>query len=397
MMRFLLLVLFLGVVHLEPVASVQPSVLDRLTAASTSTKVSLRPHPNTRRRSERTPLEKAAIHHEKIFNNVVASASAAVSLAREMTWTEHMIAGAVSRSVAQTMMQPFNVMKTLKQAHGTADQLKQMSFKLLTRGAGAQFLLSMPHGAIAFAVVEQTKKTLTNLVPNAGWAAGPLFDFMASTVSTTICSVVSTPQMVITDRLMAGRYPHLGAAVASIARTEGLRGFYNGWFTALAQKIPSYGLTWVLYQGAKDWHRGLVGREATDAENFGLGAFAAGATVCLMIPLDTVKTRIVTQPSASADFVPYRNMVDCFTRVFREEGLGAFYTALPPRLASVVPMIGIQFQLYEAMKRVLVPLDLPEMLDRNRRRMRETLQLRLRAERETEMLESIEGASGGAH
>ncbi|CAM9955454.1 unnamed protein product [Heterosigma akashiwo] len=139
------------------------------------------------------------------------------------------------------------------------------------------------------------------------------------------------------------------------------------------------------------------GGEATDAENFGLGAFAAGATVCLMIPLDTVKTRIVTQPSASADFVPYRNMVDCFTRVFREEGLGAFYTALPPRLASVVPMIGIQFQLYEAMKRVLVPLDLPEMLDRNRRRMRETLQLRLRAERETEMLESIEGASGGAH
>ena len=35
--------------------------------------------------------------------------------------------------------------------------------------------------------------------------------------------------------------------------------------------------------------------DATNGENFAMGSLAAAATVCVMIPLDTVKTRIVTQ------------------------------------------------------------------------------------------------------
>lgn len=66
-------------------------------------------------------------------------------------------------------------------------------------------------------------------------------DFAASTISTIFCSIVSTPQMVLTDRLMAGIYPSFPVAVKSIFRTEGLAGFYTGWWPALAQKIPSYG------------------------------------------------------------------------------------------------------------------------------------------------------------
>jgi len=40
--------------------------------------------------------------------------------------------------------------------------------------------------------------------------------------------------------------------------------------------------------------------------------------------------------------------------MFKEEGLGSFYRALPPRLCSVTPMIGIQFAVYELMKRILL-------------------------------------------
>mmetsp|Transcript_37720 Transcript_37720/g.48061 ORF Transcript_37720/g.48061 Transcript_37720/m.48061 type:complete len:427 (-) Transcript_37720:260-1540(-) len=312
-------------------------------------------------RSKFEGLNRHRINFQKYSSNVVENllASTALIVERKMSFIEHMIAGAISRSTAQTMMQPFNVMKTLKQAHGTANQLKALNFQVLTRGAGAQFLLSLPHGAIAFGILEWTKKTLTNICPPS-WSqsGGFVFDFIASAVSTTLCSVVSTPQMVITDRIMAGRYPHLVHAVSAIFKSDGLRGFYSGWFPALAQKIPSYGMTWVFYQMAKDWHSNTFHREATDTENFLLGAFAAGATVCLMIPLDTVKTRIVTQPAASANFVPYTNMANCFVRIFKEEGIGAFYSSLPPRLASVVPMIGIQFQIYEAVKKALIQNDM---------------------------------------
>lgn len=38
----------------------------------------------------------------------------------------------------------------------------------------------------------------------------------------------------------------------------------------------------------------------------------------------------------------------------QEEGVGSFYKALPARLYSVVPMIGIQFGVYELVKRLLL-------------------------------------------
>jgi hypothetical protein len=41
--------------------------------------------------------------------------------------------------------------------------------------------------------------------------------------------------------------------------------------------------------------------------------------------------------------IAYTGVRDCFYRILKEEGVGAFYRSLPPRLMSVVPMIAIQF------------------------------------------------------
>lgn len=60
-----------------------------------------------------------------------------------------------------------------------------------------------------------------------------------------------------------------------------------------------------------------------------------------MIPMDTVKTRIVTQ-TVDAGVAPYRGVLGTLARVVKEEGVGSIYRALTPRLVSVVPMIGIQ-------------------------------------------------------
>lgn len=50
-------------------------------------------------------------------------------------------------------MHPANVVKTLLQTKGSTE-LQNLNFRILTRGAGAQFVLSLPHGALAFAVLE---------------------------------------------------------------------------------------------------------------------------------------------------------------------------------------------------------------------------------------------------
>lgn len=86
-----------------------------------------------------------------------------------------------------------------------------------------------------------------------------------------------------------------------------------------------------------------------------MGCMASAASVCIMIPMDTIKTRLVTQMSAKVIMgAPYKGIIDCAVRVAQEEGIKAFYRGLPPRLISVVPMIGIQFGVYEAMKKVML-------------------------------------------
>lgn len=55
--------------------------------------------------------------------------------------------------------------------------------------------------------------------------------------------------------------------------------------------------------------------------------------------------------------VYYTGMFDCFRKIMKEEGAMSLYKALPPRLAAVMPMIGIQFSVYELMKRVLLQTD----------------------------------------
>jgi len=286
-----------------------------------------------------------------------------------LSFWENMVCGAISRSVAQVATHPANTMKTLLQsnrnsgARMTIGQLAQpTNFKLLSRGAGAQFLLSVPHGAVNFAVLEFVRKQIFTAAMKSQYfskrlesngAVGPMMDFASSAVSTVCCSVISTPQMMVVDNIMAGTYSNLATAVAGLGREKGILGFYAGWWPGLAGKIPSYALTWTLFQQLKQAQLRIFDRPPKDIENSIMGCIASATSVCVMIPMDTIKTRLVTQMNYP-DLVPYTGIRDAAVRIFREEGFGTFYRGLPPRLLSVVPMIGIQFGVYEFMKKVMV-------------------------------------------
>lgn len=154
------------------------------------------------------------------------------------------------------MLMIFFRMKTLLQSNrgtGASISIKTLArpsnLKMLTRGAGAQFVLSIPHGAVNFAVLEFVRRKMNNMVMKTTWGAdlsekspafGPALDFMSSAVATICCSVVSTPQMMIVDNIMAGTYSNLPNAIVGLSRDRGILGFYGGWWPGLVGKIPSY-------------------------------------------------------------------------------------------------------------------------------------------------------------
>jgi hypothetical protein len=140
--------------------------------------------------------------------NAAAAAVAAAAAHRPLMFWENMVSGAVSRSVAQTVMHPANTMKTILQSSRDTtftELLHPKMFRRLTVGAGANFVLSIPHGAVNFAVLEFVRGRLNLLIDSVPFldkrkgAMGPGLDFLSSAISTICCSVVSTPQMMITD------------------------------------------------------------------------------------------------------------------------------------------------------------------------------------------------------
>lgn len=301
--------------------------------------------PNVRRAKK---TSKGAIIGITAAAATTAAATTAVAMSDQLTYFQTMTAGAFSRCIAQTFMHPANTYKTLLQLRDSKRLKVKLTPERLLRGVDAQFILSLPHGAFYFCVIDQVKSHLAKFIPKE---FNFFSDFTASTISTVVCSIVSTPQMVLTDRLMAGVYPSFSSALSTIMRTEGPLGFYTGWWPALAQKIPSYGLTWMFFQQLKRLHETHLGTSPNAEASFALGAVAAAGSVAVMIPMDTIKTRLVIQTCGGNSPRAYKGVADCFYRVLREEGVGAFYRSLPPRLMAVVPMIAIQFGVYEGMKK----------------------------------------------
>lgn len=331
----------------------------RLTSFATKPKFTARTqHSDERNTIDDTSSRTQAPAAKGRSLKIQGGAAAAALVARPLVFWENMVCGAISRSVAQTVMHPANTMKTMLQSRIQTESLGALmspkNFHRLTIGAGANFVLSVPHGAVNFAVLEFVRSRLAQLLPpEADGKLGPGLDFVSSCISTVCCSIVSTPQMMITDNIMAGNYPNLFAATRGLYKERGIAGFYSGWFPGLAGKIPSYALTWTFFQQLKDSHSRTFKRPAKDIENSIMGCVASATTVCIMIPLDTIKTRLVTQVTGPSTADAYKGILDCAFRVYREEGIRTFYRGLAPRLISVVPMIGIQFGVYEFTKKVM--------------------------------------------
>jgi Mitochondrial carrier protein len=180
---------------------------------------------------------------------------AAAVPAPSLSFVENMACGAVSRSIAQTMMHPMNTAKTMLQNGRGPDRptlrmlMQRSQFRRLSCGAGANFVLSIPHGAVNFAVLEFVRGRLNkvmdsfeNLDDRTRDALGPGLDFLSSALATVTCSVVSTPQMMITDNIMAGNFPNLVASVRGLYSNGGIVGLYAG--MRLCVCVCSLSLSW---------------------------------------------------------------------------------------------------------------------------------------------------------
>ncbi|CAL8284582.1 unnamed protein product [Lota lota] len=82
------------------------------------------------------------------------------------------------------------------------------------------------------------------------------------------------------------------------------------------------------------------------------GGSAGLVEICLMHPLDVVKTRFQIQRGTS-DPNSYKNLGDCFRTIFRNEGIYGFYKGIMPPILAETPKRAVKFFTFEQYKKLL--------------------------------------------
>ncbi|XP_044469155.1 folate transporter 1, chloroplastic isoform X2 [Mangifera indica] len=147
-------------------------------------------------------------------------------------------------------------------------------------------------------------------------------------------------------------YKNTAHAILTIARLEGLRGLYAGFFPAVLGSTLSWGLYFFFYGRAKQRYS-KNGEEKLSPGLHLASAAEAGALVCLCTnPVWLVKTRLQLQTPLHQTR-PYSGLYDALRTIMTEEGWTALYKGIVPSL-FLVSHGAIQFTTYEELRKAIV-------------------------------------------
>jgi solute carrier family 25 (mitochondrial oxoglutarate transporter), member 11 len=170
----------------------------------------------------------------------------------------------------------------------------------------------------------------------AGLLAGGLGAFIGNPADLTLIRMQSDGLKPLAERK---NYKSVFDALGSIVRNDGLRALWTGATPTVARAMALNVGQLAFFSEAKaqlEQHaRGWSPRAKTLTASAVSGFFAS----FFSLPFDFVKTRLQKQSRGPDGSLPYKNMVDCFRKVAREEGLGRFYRGFATYYMRIAPHV----------------------------------------------------------
>jgi solute carrier family 25 S-adenosylmethionine transporter 26 len=228
---------------------------------------------------------------------------------------------------------PIDALRTLAQTRdGRA--LADVGTSALVRGAATTSTFALFMGAIQFAVFGVCRSYNVPVI-------------LSSALGAAASCVVSVPQEVIKQRLVTGVYGSFGDAVATIYKTEGIPGFYSAWKPTMSRNVPFVMTTFTtmeLLRRQRFKNKPAGPKELSVAENMLIGMSSALVAGLVTQPMDTIKTRMITQAASTA--APYTSAFDCLRTILRSEGgILTLYSGLKQRSTYMCLLWGMTFAL----------------------------------------------------
>lgn len=230
-----------------------------------------------------------------------------------------LIAGGCAGTSVDVTLFPIDTIKTRCQA--AEGFFKAGGFKGIYRGLGAAALGSAPGAALFFSTYETVKPVARATLGDDRPVA--VQGFAASTGECMAC-LVRVPTEVVKQRMQAGQYGSLREGASKILSSEGIAGFYRGYFTTVSREIPFALIQFPLWERLKKEIGNWQGRPSSPWQGALCGSISGAFAAAVTTPLDVAKTRIMLGQSD-------QGFVGTIGKVAREEGAKAVFSGVAPR------------------------------------------------------------------
>lgn len=295
-----------------------------------------------------------------------------MSQSKQVDPSKSFVAGCLAGAVEASVTYPFEFAKTRLQLLDKASKATRNPLVLIYNTAKTQGIGSVYVGCPAF-IVGNTAKAgvrflgfdiIKNLLrdPKTGELSGPRgviaglgAGLLESVVAVTPFEAIKTA--LIDDKQSATpKYHNNGKGMlrnyTALVREQGLSGLYRGVLPVSMRQAANQAVRLGCYNKIKvmvqDYTNAPKDKPLSSGLTFVVGAFSGIVTVYTTMPIDTVKTRM-----QSLDSKRYSSTINCFTTIFKEEGLKAFWKGATPRLGRLFLSGGIVFTIYEKVLTVL--------------------------------------------
>jgi len=256
--------------------------------------------------------------------------------------------GAASGLAARFLTHPMDTLKARAQVRGAPGA------RMANEGARARALgLYKGFGAVAALAPLASGAYFVGYESGTRWFGTTAAASAATGMwAQALAGVVYTPMDVIKERLQTqdvlgerarmGRYGHWVDAARVIAREEGARGLFRGYWAQNFVWWPWSATYFAMYEGLRD---ASSGGEASPTVSAVSATAAATAATTLTHPLDLAKTRLQTMR-----FETSASLWGVLRDVFKREGARGLFAGVGARVAAVAPGSAISFGVYETLK-----------------------------------------------
>lgn len=168
---------------------------------------------------------------------------------------------------------------------------------------------------------------------SAGLTAGGLAAMIGNPADLALIRMQSDGLRPLAERK---NYSSVFDALRSIARSEGIGALWAG---ATPTVVRAMALNFGQLAFFSETKAQLKQRTqwSTKTQTFTASAVAGFFASFFSLPFDFVKTRLQKQQKGPDGKLPYRSMVDCFTKVAKQEGLTRFYRGFGTYYVRIAP------------------------------------------------------------